>query len=46
MGRQEGGVGLYLRNDLTGEILGSSETSICELLVVHLHQINTLVAGL
>ena len=44
VGRQGGGVGLYLRNDLTGEIIGSSDNKVCELLVVHIHQINTVVA--
>ena len=43
-GRQGGGVGLYLRNDLTGEILGSADNGVCELLVVHIHQLNTVVA--
>ena len=43
-GRQGGGVGLYLRNDLTGDILGSSDNGVCELLVVHIHQLHTVVA--
>ena len=42
--KQGGGVGLYLRNDLTGEILGSADNGVCELLVVHIHQLNTVVA--
>ena len=39
-----GGVALYLRNDLTGEVLGSMDNGVCEILVVHIHQLNTVVA--
>jgi hypothetical protein len=49
-GHQGGGVALYLREDLTGDILASySEIhplrggSVCELLVVQVHQIDTVV---
>ena len=45
-GRQGGGVALYLRDDLTGELLGSADNGVCELLVVHIHQLNTVVAVL
>ena len=34
VGRQGGGVALYLRDDLTGEALGSLDNGVCELLVV------------
>ena len=33
-GRQGGGVALYLRNDLTGEVLGSADNGVCEMLIV------------
>ena len=45
-GRQGGGVALYLRDDLTGELLGSMDNGVCELMVVHIHQLNTVVAVL
>ena len=45
-GRQGGGVALYLRDDLTGELLGSVDDGVCELLVVHIHQLDTVVAVL
>ena len=45
-GRQGGGVALYLRNDLTGEVIGSEDNGVCELLLVHVHQLNTVVAVL
>ena len=41
-GRQGGGVALYLREDLTCEILGSLDNGVCELLAVHVHQLNTV----
>ena len=43
-GRQGGGVAIYLREDLTGELVDSADNGVCELLVVHVHQINTVVA--
>ena len=42
--RIRGGVCLFLRNDLSGDILSSYCNSVCELLVVKVHQINTIVA--
>ena len=39
-GRQGGGVALYLREDLTCEILGSLDNGVCELLAVHIHQLD------
>ena len=49
-GRQGGGVALYLREDLTGDVLASHAQhhpqrggSVCELLVVKIHQIDTVV---
>ena len=35
---------LYVREDLTGDILCSYDTGVCELLVVMVHQLNTAVA--
>ena len=43
-GRQGGGVALYIREDLTGDILLSFDNGVCELLVVMVHQLNTVVA--
>ena len=45
-GRQGGGVALYVRDDLTCETLGSIDNGVCELLVVQIHQLNTVVAVL
>ena len=42
-GRQGGGVAIYLRDDLTGEVLGATDNGVCELLAVHVHQLNTVV---
>ena len=42
--RQGGGVALYLREDLTGDILCTFDNDVCELLVVMIHQLNTVVA--
>ena len=39
-GRQGGGVALYLRDDLTGDILATFANSVCELLVVKIHQLD------
>ena len=44
--RQGGGVGLYVRDDLTGDILCSYDNGVCELLVVMVHQLDTVVAVL
>ena len=43
VGRIRGGVCLFLRDDLTGEKLDSFSNSVCELLVVKVHQINTIL---
>ena len=49
-GRQGGGVALYLRDDLTGDTLASYAQvhphrggSVCELLIVQIHQLDTVV---
>ena len=42
-GRQRGGVCLFLREDLTGEVLSSSSNGVCEFLIVNVHQLNTVV---
>ena len=42
-GRQRGGVSLFLREDLTGETLCSHSNGVCEVLVMHVHQLNTIV---
>ena len=44
VGRQGGGVGLYLREDLTADILCSFDNGVCGLLVVMIHQLKTAVA--
>ena len=44
VGRQGGGVALYIKEDLTGDVLGSFDNGVCELLVVMVHQLNTVVA--
>ena len=41
--RIRGGVCLLLRDDLTGEIVSCASNGVCELLIVHVHQVNTLV---
>jgi hypothetical protein len=49
-GVQGGGVALYLRDDLTGDILASyaqisplQGSSVCEMLVLKVHQLDTIV---
>ena len=42
-GRQGGGVALYVRDDLAGDILSVYVNSVCELLIVKIHQIDTVV---
>ena len=39
-----GGVGLYVREDLTADILCAYDNGVCELLVAMVHQLNTVVA--
>ena len=43
VGRRRGGVCLFLRDDLTGEIVSSFSNGVCEVLMVNVHQVNTLV---
>ena len=42
--REGGGVALYLRDDLTGDLLLSYDNDVCQLLVVHIHQLDHVVA--
>ena len=42
-GRQRGGVCLFLREDLTGETLFSHSNGVCEVLIVKVHQLDTIV---
>ena len=49
-GRQGGGVALYLKDNLTGDILATHAPthpnrggSVCEMLVVKVHQLDTVV---
>ena len=39
-----GGVAIYLRDDLTGDVLGTFDNGVCQLLVVQVHQLSTVVA--
>ena len=39
--RQGGGVGLYVREDLTADIICKYDNGVCELLVVMVHQLDT-----
>ena len=43
-GRTRGGVCLFLRDNLNGEVLSTFSNGVCELLVVQVHQHNTVVA--
>ena len=43
-GRQGGGVALYLKEGLTGELLSKFDNSVCQLLVVKIHQHDHVVA--
>ena len=42
-GRTRGGVCLFLRDDMTGEVVSSFSNGVCEVLTVKVHQVNTLV---
>jgi hypothetical protein len=42
-GRQGGGVALYLREDLTGDVLATFSNSVCDLLVIKINQLDTVV---
>ena len=35
--RVGGGVAIYLREDLTGDVLGTLDNGVCQLLVVQVH---------
>ena len=41
--REGGGVCLFLRDDLTGEVIGTFDNGVCCMLVCRIHQLNTLV---
>ena len=43
-GRDGGGVAVYLRDDLTGDVLGTFDNGVCQLLAVKVHQLDTIVA--
>ena len=43
-GRIGGGVALYLRDDLSGDVLGTYDNGVCQLLIVQVHQLDTVVA--
>ena len=42
-GRTRGGVCLFLRDDMTGEVVNTFSNGVCEVLIVHVHQVNTIV---
>ena len=42
-GPQGGGVCLYVRDDLSADTLASYSNSVCELLIVKIHQLDTVV---
>ena len=42
-GREGGGVCLFLRDDLTGEVLSNFDNGVCSLLVCRIHQLNSIV---
>ena len=42
-GRIRGGVCLFLREDLSGEVLCAYSNGVCELLIVKVYQLNTIV---
>ena len=42
--RDGGGVALYLREDMTGDIIAQFDNGTCEMIVVMVHQIDTVVA--
>ena len=45
-GRQRGGVCLLLCDEFTGEVLNTFSNGVCDMLVVQVHQLNTVVAVL
>ena len=42
-GGQRGGVCLFLREELTGDVLCGHSNGVCELLMVKVHQLDTIV---
>ena len=42
--RDGGGVALYLREDLTGDVLAQFDNGSCEMIIVMIHQLDTVVA--
>ena len=42
-GRARGGVCLFLCDDMTEEVVNTFSNGVCEVLVVHVHQVNTIV---
>ena len=46
IGREGGGVALYLKDSLTGEVLDTFDNQICQLIVVKIHQLNLVVGCL
>ena len=42
--RVGGGVALYLRDDLSGDVLGTFDNGVCQLLAVQVHQLDTILA--
>jgi len=42
--RDGAGVALYLREDLTGDVISTFDNSVCQLLVVYIHQLDLVVA--
>ena len=45
-GRIRGGVCLFLRDNLTGEVLCSYSNGVCEVLIVKVYQLDTIVVVL
>ena len=44
--RVGGGVAVFLKEDLSGDVLGSYDNGVCQLLVVQVHQLDTVLAVL
>ena len=42
IGREGGGVALYLKDTLTGEVLGTFDNKVCQFLTVKIHQLDTV----
>ena len=41
--REGGGVCLFLRDDLTGEVLGSFDNGVCCMIICRVHQLNSTI---